>query len=116
MFPAGLVSRLHPDGVVRDLEWQKSCVVKALEYGRRVVPVHFMGLNTPRFYRLARLRKRLGIKVNLEQAMLPAELCRAQGARYEIRFGAPVDVGAMRALGESPAAIAAALRATVYEL
>lgn len=116
MFPAGLVSRRQPDGTIRDLDWQKSCVVKALESERRVVPVRFVGENSPRFYRTAYWRKRLGIKVNLEQILLPGELCAAQGASYRIIFGAPVDVAALRASGASPAAIAARLRSTVYSL
>lgn len=116
MFPAGLVSRRHPDGTIRDLEWQKACVVKALESGRRIVPVYFHGLNTPRFYRIAYWRKRLGIKVNIEQALLPGELCRARGSAFRIIFGAPIDVAPMRAAGVSPAAIAASLRCEVYKL
>lgn len=110
MFPAGLVSRLHDDGVIRDLKWQKSFVVKALESGRRIVPVRFEGLNSRRFYELARLRKKLGIKVNLEQALLPSELCRSQGKRFKIKFFPPIDVAALRAAGSTPAQIADIVR------
>lgn len=116
MFPAGLVSRRHRDGTISDLQWQKSCVVKAIESGRRVVPVYFDGLNSRRFYDVARWRKSLGLRVNIEQALLPGELCRAEGAEYRIIFGKPVDVAAMRERGSSPAAIAGALRALTYAL
>lgn len=106
MFPAGLVSRLQPDGTVRDLEWKKSFVGKALEYGRRIVPVRFEALNSMRFYRTAKWRKKLGIKVNLEQAMLPGELCRSRGKHFVIKFGSPVDPAAMLASGMSRRQIA----------
>ena len=59
MFPAGLVSRLHPGGVIKDLEWQKTFVTKAIEYGLDIVPVRFYGENTMKFYKTARLRKKL---------------------------------------------------------
>lgn len=90
IFPAGLVSRLHPDGVIRDLEWQKSFITKAIEYRRDIIPVRFEGHNRQSFYRLAKWRKRLGIKVNLEQAMLPAEVCAARGKKFKIKFGKPI--------------------------
>lgn len=116
MFPAGLVSRLHPDGAVRDLTWQKAFVQKALEYDRRIVPVRFEGLNGMRFYRMARLRRRLGLRINLEQAMLPSELCRAEGKRFRIIFGAPIDPAQLKAEGKTPAEIAAELHDYVYSL
>lgn len=114
MFPAGLVSRLGDDGAIADLEWQKSFVQKALESGRRIVPVRFEGLNRRRFYRLARLRKRLGIGVNLEQALLPSELCASQGASYRVTFLPPVDPSAPESDGLSPRHMAAHIRSLIY--
>lgn len=116
MFPAGLVSRRQPDGSVRDLEWQKSCVVKAIASGRRIVPVRFDGLNSPRFYNLAHWRKKLRIGVNLEQALLPSELCGSKGAHYTVTFGSPVNPAALREKGLLPAQIADLLRRIVYKL
>ena len=116
MFPAGLVSRRQSDGSICDLQWQKACVVKALESGRRVVPVFFDGLNSKRFYSVARWRKRLGLKVNIEQALLPGELCHAEGSHYRVKFGKPIDVVAMRDRGATPSAIAAVLRTLTYSL
>lgn len=95
MFPAGLVSRLHPDGKIRDLEWKKSFVSKAMEYDRKIVPVSFVALNSMKFYRIAKWRKKLGIKVNLEQALLPGELCKSRGKHFLIRFGRPIDPSSM---------------------
>lgn len=99
MFPAGLVSRLHPDGSIRDLQWHKSFVVKALESGRKIVPVHFEALNRKRFYRLAYWRKKLRIGVNLEQALLPGEVFASRGKRLKVVFGAPVDPASFREEG-----------------
>lgn len=110
MFPAGLVSRLHPDGEIRDLEWKKSFVAKALESRRIIVPVRFEGLNRPRFYRLARLRRKLGIGFNIEQVLLPAEVCAARGKHFRIRFMPAVDPQALRAEGLSMPQIAERIR------
>ena len=116
VFPAGLVSRLGDDGKIADLKWQKAFVVKALEYERDIVPVKFEGLNRKRFYRLARLRKRLHIGVNLEQALLPSELCASEGKEFVIKFGEPVTPAEMRASGLSPQQIADRIREKVYAL
>lgn len=66
MFPAGLCSRMNDKGEVCDLEWQKSFITKSVETKRDVIPVYFEGLNSKFFYRFARIRKRLGIKFNIE--------------------------------------------------
>lgn len=110
MFPAGLVSRLHPDGKIRDLDWQKSFVVKAIESGRRIIPVRFEALNRMRFYKTAKWRKQSGLKVNIEQALLPGELVAARNKKYHVIFGEPVDPAALRASGMTPAAIASHIR------
>ena len=115
-FPAGLVSRLHDDGKVADLEWQKAFVAKAIEYERDIVPVRFEALNRMRFYRLARLRKKAGIKVNVEQVMLPAEVCACRDRRFRIVFGSPVGWRDLRDSGESPQRLAARLREEVYSI
>lgn len=116
VFPAGLVSRLHDNGSISDLRWQKTFVVKAMEYGRDIIPVRFEALNRKRFYRAARLRKKLGIKVNLEQAMLPTELCHSEGKEFVVKFGQPVTVDKMRSESRSPEEIADDIRSIVYSL
>lgn len=119
MFPAGLVSRLNPgagkgEPRVRDLQWKKSFVSKALEFGRRIVPVRFEAMNSMRFYRTASWRKKLGVRVNVEQALLPGEVCRSRGKHFAIRIGAPVDPAALRAQGLSAADIVGRIYDTVY--
>lgn len=115
-FPAGLVSRLHPDGKIMDLEWKKAFVAKAVEYGRDIVPVRFEALNRMRFYRLAKLRKTLGIKVNIEQVLLPSELCAARGSEFRIVFGTPVKADKLRKECRNPKEAAATIRELVYRL
>lgn len=114
-FPAGLVSRLHPGGVIADLDWQKSFVAKAIEYKRDIVPVRFEGTNSMMFYRMAKWRKKLGIKVNIEQTLLPGEVCKSRGKHFHIVFGKPIGWEKLKAREESPVKLAAALRKIVYE-
>src|ERR1700741_4449122 len=61
VFPAGMVSRKQ-QGVIRDLEWKKSFVTKAITYKKPIIPVFIEGKNTNWFYNLASFRKKIGIK------------------------------------------------------
>lgn len=72
-FPAGLVSRKQK-GKIIDLEWKKSVVAWSKRYKRDIIPVHIDGRNTNFFYNLAKLRKKLGIKANIEMLFLPNEM------------------------------------------
>lgn len=110
IFPAGLVSRLHEAGKIADLEWKKMFIAKALEYGRRVVPIRFEGLNSMKFYKTAYWRKKLKIGVNFEQALLPSELCKAEGKKFSIYIGAPIDVVKLRENGMKPRDIISEVR------
>lgn len=115
MFPAGLVSRLQNDNTIRDLEWQKSFVSKALEFKREIVPVRFEGENSMKFYKFARLRKKLRLKINLEQALLPSEVCKSKGKTFKIIFGKPIDPQAYRETGQTPKEIANIIRQAVIK-
>lgn len=115
-FPAGLVSRLQPDGSIADLEWQKAFVAKAIQYERDIVPVRFEGTNTSLFYGTAKIRKKLGLKVNIEQALLPGEVCKSRGAKFRIIFGEPISWKALKDSGKSPKELAAEIREIVYTL
>lgn len=90
VYPAGLVSRLQPDGSIADLHWRCMFVKKAIECRRPIVPVHFQGENSPSFYRLAKRRKRLGIKFNIEMVLLPREVFRAAGKSFTLTCGSPI--------------------------
>ncbi|HIZ85405.1 MAG TPA: acyltransferase [Candidatus Coprenecus stercoravium] len=88
-FPAGLCSRLI-HGQVTDLDWKKTFVTKAVESRRDIVPMFFSGENSRRFYRLANMRKKLGIKVNIETFFLPDEMFRQKGAAFDLFIGEPI--------------------------
>ncbi len=88
MFPAGLCSRKR-GGVVRDLPWGKAFVVKSVRHRRNVVPIHFVGENSRRFYRVANLCKCLRLP-NFAMVLLLDEMYRSRGRRYEVRIGQPI--------------------------
>ena len=115
-FPAGLCSRLNDNGKIQDLEWQKSFVAKAIETKRDIVPIYFEGNNTKKFYKTARLRKRLGLKFNVEQILLPSEVCKATGNHYRIIFGDPISWETLKQTGKSAKSLASEIRNTVYHL
>jgi len=96
VFPAGLVSRLHPDGVIKDLKWQKSFVQRSVEYARNIIPVHFDGVNSPFFYKFAKLRQRLGLKFNIEMIFLPREIFRNENAHFTISIGSAIPYTSLR--------------------
>ncbi len=93
-FPAGLCSRLIK-GEIIDLEWKKTFVSKAVEYDRDIVPVHFSGKNSMFFYRLAKLRKLLKIKFNVEMLFLVDEMFKQKGKTFDIFIRKPVPVSAI---------------------
>lgn len=88
-FPAGLCSRKQ-HGVIRDLDWMKSFIIKAVEYDRDIIPVHFAGKNSNFFYNFANARKSLGIKFNIELIYLPDELFKNTNQSFTITFGKPI--------------------------
>ena len=89
IFPAGLVSRKQ-QGIIRDLEWKKTFVSKAKKYKKPVIPVYIEGRLTNRFYRLANIRKALGIKLNIEMFFLVDELFKQKGTKMDIIIGEPI--------------------------
>jgi putative hemolysin len=89
IFPSGLASR-KIKGKVEDLQWQKHIISKAIEYQRDVIPVFISGRNSNRFYWLAKWRKILGIKWNLEMFLLPDETYRHRRKKISLYFGKPI--------------------------
>lgn len=88
-FPAGLVSRKQ-EGKIEDLPWKKSFIVKSIKHKRDIVPIHIDGRNSNFFYNLAKLRKFLGLKTNLEMLYLSNELFKQRGKTFTIRIGKPI--------------------------
>ena len=64
-FPAGLCSRCI-GGEVTDLPWKTNFLKKAYASQREIVPVFVEGRLSNFFYRVARLRVMLGLKLNIE--------------------------------------------------
>lgn len=88
-FPAGLCSR-RIKGKIVDLEWKPTVVKKAVEHHRDIVPVYVEACNRRRFYTIANLRKRLGIKFNFEMALLPGEMFAQRGKTFRMVVGRPI--------------------------
>lgn len=89
-FPAGLCSRMQPDGTIADLPWQKAAVAHAVNYQRDIVPIYFDAHNSRFFYRFAKWRKKLGIKFNIELIFLPKEMIKQRGATLRVFIGEPI--------------------------
>lgn len=113
-FPAGLCSR-KKNGVIRDLEWKKTFVKKAQKYHRNIVPVYIDAHNSNRFYRFANIRKKLGIKFNFDQLLLPSEMFRMRNGKIRIVFGKTIPYTAFDN-SRKPEEWAACVREHVYRL
>ena len=114
IFPAGLCSR-KIDGKITDLPWGKSFVKKSRESGRDIIPIHFEGENSKRFYRIASLQKLLGLKFNFAMMLLPDEMYRSKGRKYRITFGKPIPVAGLDR-SKSDHEWAQIIRSKAYEL
>ena len=88
-FPAGQVSRRN-HGVIADRKWSKTFLLKSIETRRDIVPIHFYGTNSRRFYRMGRIQQILKLKFPLGMIFLPDELYRSQGKTYRIVIGQPI--------------------------
>lgn len=89
LFPAGLCSRRH-NGVVRDLPWKKTFVTKSVTSHRDVVPMHFSGGNSNRFYRIARLCEVLHSPVNFAMIYLVDEMYKNTHKKFQLKIGKPI--------------------------
>ena len=89
IFPAGLVSRKQKEKV-EDLEWKKSFIAKVKKYNKPIFPVHISGQNSKRFYRTANIRKKMGIKLNIEMLLLADEMFRQRGSTILLTMGKPI--------------------------
>jgi len=55
-----------------------------------VVPVFISGRNSNTFYRIARLRKALGIKFGVEAILLPGEMMKNKNTTFSFYYGTPI--------------------------
>ena len=114
VFPAGKVSR-KSGGVIQDQPWKKTFLQKSIEYGRDIVPIHFYGTNSRRFYRIGKMEKYFKLRFPLGMLFLPDEMYRAQGSTYRVVIGEPISyktIDSSKSLNEWIQQI----RKTVYEL
>ncbi len=88
-FPAGLCSRKIGKRIL-DLEWKKTFLSMARKYSRDILPVHISGKNSSFFYNLARLRKKIGLKANIEMLYLVDEMFKQDNKDIIITFGKPI--------------------------
>ena len=114
LFPAGLCSR-KIDGKIQDIAWGKAFVTKSRQTGRDIIPIHFEGENSKRFYRIASLQKLLGIKFNIAMMFLPDEMYRSTGKTYRITIGKPISVSTLDK-SKTDYEWAQIIREKVYEL
>ena len=88
MFPAGLNSR-KIKGEIHDLPWKKTFITKSVETHRDVVPIHFSGRNSNRFYRIAKFSDRW-LPFNLAMLFLVDEMYKNVGKHFKITIGKPI--------------------------
>ena len=67
------------------------------------------------FYKFAKLRRRMGIKLNIEMVRLPAELVGAAGGTYNVVFGEPINYASFDN-SKTPQEWAQEVKRTVYGL
>jgi len=116
MFPAGLCSRKRDDGSIRDLPWKKTFITKSVQYHRDVIPVHFSGQNSERFYNIARWCKRLNLKFNVAMLFLVDEMYKNVGKHFTVTFGQPIPWQTFTDKSKTPAQWAQWVQDRVYEL
>lgn len=102
-FPAGCCSRRR-GGEISDAEWYPSFVRRCVNHNRAIVPVYIEGRLSNRFYRMAWLRRIVGLKTSFEMYMLPSEMYRSQGSEILVRIGAPIPAEDVAAMGSSEVA------------
>lgn len=90
-FPAGLCSRKINRNII-DLEWKKTFLSKAKKFKKDILPVHISGRNSNFFYNLANLRKKLGIRANIEMLYLVDEMFKQDNKDIVISFGKPISI------------------------
>ena len=90
MFPAGICSRKGSDGQIRDIDWKKTFVSKSVETHRDVVPIHFGGRNSEKFYRIANLGDRLKLKFTIATLWLVDEMYKNVGKTFRVTIGKPI--------------------------
>jgi putative hemolysin len=114
IFPAGLVSR-KINKEIKDLVWKKTFVTFSKEYDRTIIPIFIEGKLSNFFYRLARLRKFLGIKLNIEMLYLSNELFKQRNSQMRFVVGTPINCDSIKKFNND-LETAQKIKEIVYEL
>ncbi|TVR86317.1 MAG: hypothetical protein EA428_14720 [Spirochaetaceae bacterium] len=88
VFPSGRTARMRGNRL-HEYPWLKSFVTHARRSKRQICPVWVSGRNTRRFYALHKVRRLLGVKLNIEMFLLPDELFHRRGECLRIHVGPP---------------------------
>ncbi len=115
MFPAGLCSRRQKDGTIRDIPWTKTFVTKSVETHRDIIPIHFGGQNSDKFYRIANICKALHIKFNVAMLFLVDEMYKNRNKTFRISIGKPIPWQSLDK-SKTPMEWAKTIQDTVYSL
>ena len=83
------------NGIISDEEWKKNFVAKSIEYKRDIVPIRIDAKNSKLFYAIAKLRAKLGIKFNIEMALLVRELRKQMHKTIKITIGEPISYASL---------------------
>lgn len=113
-FASGLVSRRRWFRI-EDVGWRSTFIKKSFLHERDVIPVFISGRVSGFFYRLANLRKMLGIKANIEMLYLPNEMFKQKGITLTIKFGKPIYWRSFNS-SKSPEEWASSVKKQVYEM
>ncbi len=76
-----------------DQAWAKSFITKSVQYERDIIPMHFEGRNSWRFYAVDKLDpilRRRGINFPIAMALLPSEIKHAMGKTFTLKIGKPI--------------------------
>lgn len=109
IFPAGEVSRLHPEGV-RDGRWNSGFLRLAGQTQSPIVPIHIDGRNSALFYGASLLYKPLAT------LLLVKEMFGQHQKSIDLRIGHPIPPSSYGALPLEPEAATKLLRKHLYRL
>ncbi len=89
IFPAGEVARKH-NGKLDDGKWHRSFIRNAVEFKRDIIPLYIDAENSEKFYRVAKIRRTLRLKTDIELFLLPQELVKQKNKVINVTFGKPI--------------------------
>ncbi|NOZ36318.1 MAG: glycerol acyltransferase [Chlorobi bacterium] len=89
IFPAGEVARKY-NGKLDDGKWHRSFIKNAVEFKRDIIPIYIDAENSEKFYRVAKIRRTLRLKADLELFLLPQELVKQKNKVINVTFGKPI--------------------------